>query len=61
VLKCWVEIIPIAMNPEEIKIFDIKPKPAEEFEVRVIVWDTVDIKMMDVEGTSDVFFRSFFD
>jgi hypothetical protein len=25
------------------------------------VYDTKDIKMMDAEGTSDVFFRAFFD
>jgi hypothetical protein len=29
--------------------------------VRVVIYDTVDIKMMDVEGTSDAFIRAFFD
>lgn len=33
----------------------------EEFEVRLVVWDTKEIKMMDAEGTSDVFFRAYFD
>jgi len=33
----------------------------EEFEVRVVVWDTLDVVMADVEGTSDVYIRAFFD
>ena len=30
-------------------------------EVRVCIYDTRDVKMMDVEGTSDVYCRAFFD
>lgn len=37
------------------------PKPAEEFEIRFVVFDTVDIIAMDVEGTSDVYCRAYFD
>jgi hypothetical protein len=29
--------------------------------MRVSVFDTKDIKMMDAEGTSDVYIRAFFD
>ena len=29
--------------------------------MRVCIFDTKEIKMMDVEGTSDVFIRAFFD
>ena len=39
----------------------MRPKPPEEFEVRVCIFDTVGIKMMDAEGTSDVYCRAFFD
>ena len=46
---------------DEEPIWDISPKPYEEFEVRLVVWDTKEIKMMDEEGTSDVFIRAFFD
>ena len=50
------------MAPEdEETIYDITKKPAEEFEVRLVVWDTKEIKMMDDEGTSDVYIRAFFD
>jgi hypothetical protein len=62
VVKCWVEIHPTALAPEEqAPVYDIAPKPLEEFEVRLVIFDTVDIKMMDAEGTSDVYFRAFFD
>ena len=62
VVKCWVEINPAKVAPEdEEPIWDISKKPFEEFEVRLVVWDTKEIKMMDSEGTSDVFFRAFFD
>jgi hypothetical protein len=60
VVKCWVDIMPTEL-PEAKTVLDIRPRPAEEFEVRVAVWDTIDIKMMDVEGTSDAYVRCFFD
>ena len=61
VVKCWVEIHPTSIPINEIPVYDISPKPAEEFEVRLVIWDTQDILMMDMEGTSDVYCRAFFD
>lgn len=43
------------------RVWDISEKPPEEFEVRVCIFNAKDIKMMDWEGTSDVYFRGFFD
>jgi len=60
-LKLWVEIIPTTIPLNEQKIFDISQKPVEEFEIRVVVWDTLDVVMADAEGTSDVYIRAFFD
>lgn len=60
VVKLWVDIIPTTVL-NEVEKFDISKRPAEELEVRVVVYDTEEIKMMDAEGTSDVFIRSFFD
>lgn len=58
----WAEILPARCAPEdEEPIWDISKKPPQEFEVRLVVWDTKDIKMMDAEGTSDVFIKCFFD
>ena len=61
VVKCWVEIIPTSLDSRNFPIFDIAPKPVEDFECRVVIWDTLDLEMMDAEGTSDAFFRVYFD
>ena len=62
VVKMWVEINPAKVAPDDVEpIWDISQKPKQEFELRLAVFDTKDIKMMDVEGTSDVFIRCFFD
>jgi hypothetical protein len=57
----WLEIIPATVGMKDQTIFDIKPKPVEGYEVRVAVFDTRDLSMMDVEGTSDVYVKVFFD
>jgi len=57
-----VDISPTSFPPEEqVPVFNITPKPPEKFEIRVVIYDTLDIKMMDAEGTSDAFIRAFFD
>lgn len=62
VLRCWVEINEADVAPEDVvPVYDCSPKPAEEFEMRVVIWEGEDIKMMDVEDTSDAFVRMFFD
>lgn len=60
-VKLWLEIIPTSVGMKDHIIYDIKPKPVEEYEVRVVIYDTRNIKMMDVEGTSDVYVKAFFD
>lgn len=59
-VKLWVDIIPTSVANEFPK-YDISKRPPEELEVRVCVYDTIDLKMMDDEGTSDAFIRAFFD
>jgi len=44
-----------------VPIYDCTPQPPEEFELRVVIWEGEDIKMMDVEDTSDAFVKCFFD
>jgi hypothetical protein len=41
--------------------WDITPEPVMEYEVRLVVWDTLDVICADVEGTSDVFIKAFID
>jgi C2 domain len=60
-LRCWVEIHPLTLLDKGIKVWDIQPKPIENFEVRVCVFNTLDVPSMDVEGVSDVYVRAFFD
>jgi hypothetical protein len=58
----WIEINPIDVKPEdEPRVWDISERPPKEMQMRVCVFDTRDIKMMDDEGTSDVYIRAFFD
>lgn len=46
---------------QEEPLYDITPKPPKEIEVRLCIFDSIDLKMMDVEGTSDAYVRAFFD
>ncbi len=57
----WFHIIPVSIPANSITEYDITPKPAEDFEVRISVFDTLDVKSQDVEGTSDIYVRAFFD
>lgn len=60
VVKLWVDIIPTSLASEYPK-YDISKRPLQELEVRVCVFDTLELKCMDDEGTSDAFFKVFFD
>ena len=61
VIKMWVELKPTAKSTGEDKVYDIRPRPQKEYEVRLVVWDTKELEMMDAEGTCDAFIRCFFD
>ena len=60
VVKLWTEII-TTNSINDHPVWDIHPRPPEEFEIRVCIFNAKDMKIMDWEGTSDVFFRAFFD
>ncbi len=36
-------------------MWDITPPPVKEFELRIIVWETEDITIADIEETSDIY------
>lgn len=58
----WVEINKFNVTPDkQAKLYDIRAKPPEELQLRLCIFDTREIKMMDFEGTSDVYMRAFFD
>lgn len=55
-ITLWVEIIQPSLEPEKLKkVWDIKPKPPSDFEIRVIVWECEDVPASDWEDTSDIF------
>ena len=56
----WVEIFDkkdlINMTP-----WQINPEPATKLEIRLIIWETEDMKMKDIEDTSDIYVTAFID
>ena len=58
----WLEISATnTSNKSAEKIWDITPLPQRDFELRIVVWDTKDVKDMDMEGVSDVFIKAWMD
>ena len=59
-ISLWIEIFDkkdsINMQP-----WQIQPEPITELELRLIVWETEDMRMMDDEGTSDIYIVAFVD
>lgn len=43
------------------EVWDIKGQPEQEFEARVVIWNTKDVICTDIEGTSDVFTKVYID
>ena len=56
----WVEIFDkkdsINMTP-----WQISPEPPSKVELRLVVWETEEMRMMDVEDTSDIYVTAFID
>ena len=59
-VKLFAEIIPVSIDIRNFPTFDISPKPSDQYEIRVAVFETKELKMMDVEGTTDGFIKAFF-
>jgi len=59
-ISLWVEVFE-KKDRSKIKKWDISPPPVVDLEMRLIVWETEDIPMMDVEGTSDIYVVAYVD
>ena len=57
-IRMWMEIISKKELVDK-PIWDISPRPPAEFEARLIIWKTEDVKTYDVEGTSDLYVRAW--
>jgi hypothetical protein len=42
-------------------VWDVRPEPASEFEIRCAVYNCTGVPAFDAEGTSDVFIKGFTD
>lgn len=61
-IVCWVDIF--KQQDEGLyqnRPFDITPEPIEEYELRICVYNTLNVPMVDAEGMSDVFLKSWID
>lgn len=60
ILECWVELL----SPKEAKLIkplDVRPFPKKDFELRVIIWGTRDVKFRDVaEKCNDLYVKGKF-
>ena len=56
----WLEIFNASEKSTKIP-WKISPEPITEFQVRFVIWETEDMEMMDVEGTSDIYVLAYFD
>jgi len=59
-ISLWVEIFEksdsINMTP-----WQICPEPITKVQIRLVIWETEDMRMMDVEDTSDIYVTAFID
>lgn len=60
-INLWLEVIPFTSKKMNFPARNIQIEPPKHFELRLVIWKTEDIEIMDLEGTSDVFVRAFFD
>ena len=56
----WLEIFESSQKSLKIP-WKISPEPITELQVRLVIWETEDMEMMDIEGTSDIYVLAYFD
>ena len=56
----WIEIFNKA-NSINLSPWQISPEPKDKVELRLIIWETEEMAMMDVEDTSDIYVTAFLD
>ena len=56
----WLEMFDSDKLSTEI-LWKIDPQPICEFQVRLVVWETEEMELMDVEGTSDIYVIGYVD
>ena len=60
VVEMWLDIVPEAkVGTASSKVWNVKPQPEKEFELRVSVFRIKNLPEADVEGTTDAYIRAF--
>ena len=59
-LIMWLEMFEEDKKAQNIP-WKIDPQPTIEFQVRLVIWETEDMEIMDVEGTSDIYVIGYID
>ena len=59
-ITLWVEIFEKS-DSLNLTPWQIAPEPLSQVELRLVVWETEDMRMMDVEDTSDIYVTAFVD
>jgi len=57
-VRLWTEVLPkdeAGGKDSKYPKYDITPKPEEEFELRVVVWECKEIPLVDAEGCVDIY------
>ena len=57
-ITLWIEIID-KNDMLNIQPWQISKEPQTEIEMRLIIWETENMKMMDIEGTSDIYINAY--
>ena len=59
-LIMWLEMFEEDKKAQNIP-WKIDPQPTIEFQVRLVIWETEDMEIMDIEGTSDIYVIGYID
>ena len=58
----WLEVITSTSSTKgNARTWDLTPQPILDYELRIVIWDTVGIPPMDAEGVSDIFIKAYID
>ena len=66
-LNCWVDIFRNVSKRDvffqknrlrkQPRLWDISSIPAQEYELRVVIWEVKDVPLVDIVGTTDIFVK----
>ena len=60
-ILCWLELEAQGKKNPTTRKWDITPEPSQDYQLRVAVYNTKNVPMEDLEGTSDVYVKAWID